>query len=403
MKKCLLLKSLILIFFHLTYAQNEITNYLEVNAIYHLSEFSYNKNNICTYFDSVFCGIQYNSTTTKDTIFFIRMNVFTKEKNYDTIIIKNLSTYFNSRKNIIGFHKILMQSNKIILTTYGFMLYFSVDANKIKYEKMQKHDISSSCFSLINEKQIILAKIYNAASPPTYLGIFNIEKGEIEQFIEPENYHTIFSYNADSKLIDVNSDIIVWCDRNRYGITFYDADNLQKVATIERNIPEWVYFNEKQVNKILKKYSKYDAMDIINATAPILNNSYQMRAVHLISSEKLMVVYRNNNQDYTSDSLVFIDIWEKKDDEWILTKKDIKDCLKLKEINGILTTKSIALGILYGGDIFFENQYIIELCYHFGTLCHPIGKTKKEYSNCVEEYYLNNDPIMEIRVFKHNF
>ena len=92
MKKCLLLKSLILIFFHLTYAQNEITNYLEVNAIYHLSEFSYNKNNICTYFDSVFCGIQYNSTTTKDTIFFIRMNVFTKEKNYDTIIIKNLST-----------------------------------------------------------------------------------------------------------------------------------------------------------------------------------------------------------------------------------------------------------------------------------------------------------------------
>lgn len=389
------------------YGQNYINRYIQLDTILAYPDLTSHTHYVYTQHNNfIYIAKRYN--TSSDSVELIITNTDNYHIERYTINIPYLNNYINPIYNMRITH-ITACNHSVVLQVFN--RYYLIKKTNNGWTHVKTINISANARNdifLINDSIMIGGHIYHPHDTATSLYIYNWNTEKIEQFIEPGNYHTAFSYinGVNVKQIDVAGRFIAWADRNRYTIHIYDSQTLDTICTFRQNIKGWKYFNENKLNTQLNKHNIHDAIELIEIAESALDQSHQIRYVKFITPHKILVAYQGPTLQFKKGiPEVYIDIWEESNGQWKLTeKKDITDIFKTQLPSQNSTYNKHCYGICFVSNtqlFFYENK--LAVFYKDGTTCYPIGKTLQEYADCYNEYMLHHSPCLEIRFFNHEF
>ncbi len=387
------------------YGQKKVTDYLELDTILAYPDLTYHTEYVYTqYEDNIY--IAKRCCKTSDSVELIITNIYTYQSERFIVEIPSLSDYLDPRYNM-RIDQIAVFDNYMVLN--AFKNFYLIEKKDGVWQYLKTVEISANARNgmfLVNDKIMVGGHIYHPHDTATSLFIYNLETEKIENFIEPGNYHTAFSYinGKEVRMIDAVSQMIAWVDRSRYRVRIFDVKSLSILDTFNRNVKEWKYFDEKKLNKQFSKHDIHDAMDLIEIAESVLKQAYQMRYVKFISSDKLLIAYQEPILKKNIPN-VYIDIWNLKNGEWVLSdKNNILDELKMQisSQDSIYERHCYGICFLSNSQLFF-NKNKLTVFYKGGSTCYPVGKKRQEYADCWNEYMVQYSPCLEVRFYKHDF
>ncbi len=270
--------------------------------------------------------------------------------------------------------------------------------NTYYYHKKIHIKTDASKIDFIDTTTVLLSEI-NYQTGVSFHAV-DINTGKITNSIYPYHNHKIIS-GIVSKQYDIKDNLLLYANRLEYSFLTFDK-NLQQLDSTCQEIEGWAKLPNKAFKTIQKKWGKgYHAAEINNYLINYYTKIHQLNRVYIINENKLLLSYTPKDPENDIWRPI-IDIWGKTDSGWERVKQNIADDLGFKRSDSIITRNSFYLEMLSNPEIFVFNDKIISIS-QGGAPIYPIGMSSKDYYSKVNEYLSDNEEIIEIRIFKHDF
>lgn len=232
--------------------------------------------------------------------------------------------------------------------------------------------------------------------------MYDIENNTLVKEIHPDFQHPLFAYFHPMHLIDVKNGHILFSQRLDYESTIYNQ-NLEVLYSIKRHSVPWMRMKQKNIDKIVNKYPRNEAGCIIAAVEKYLPKINQQLWTYFIDTNKILCVYQSPNVENKLYANTKVDIWEKKDSSWIITRESIIDFIEIiTNEDSIIHNKSFGLAFTSGDKYIFTASNIIILKNKSSNI-YPLGMKLSDNRSKSNAYFLKNDPILSVYIFSHTF
>lgn len=270
--------------------------------------------------------------------------------------------------------------------------------NTYFYHKTIRTKTDARRIDFIDTSTVLLSEI-NYRTGASFHTV-DINTGKITNSIYPYHNHKIIS-GFTSKQYDIKDNLLLYANRLEYSFLTFDQ-NLQQLDSTYQKIEDWGKLPDKAIKTIEQKWGDdFNAAEINHYLTQYYTKIHQLNRVYVINKNKLLLSY--TPKDTENDiSRPIIDIWEKNDFGWIRSKHDIVDDLGFNRSDSIIKTNSFFLEMLSNPQIFVFNNKIVTVSDE-GTPIYPIGMTPRDYYAKSNDYLAENEQIIEIRIFSHNF
>ena len=161
--------------------------------------------------------------------------------------------------------------------------------------------------------------------------------------------------------------------------------------------------SDKTIQTIKHKYHIYDAPSIGRVMENLDHTISQQRAIHSIDTSKVICFYQTPYEAGKAPA-IYVDIWEKQGDDFVLKDNAIRDNFRIKENKDwVIDRHSFGLAFVTNPKYLFFKDKVIMIKTHEGIPVNPIGLSKEDYFKQANDYLLDHDYIVEISVFSHSF
>jgi hypothetical protein len=342
-----------------------------------------------------------------DTIVVYRINVRTKQMDTLCFFIPDIRNFLRDNYSM-GANYIAYNQRYLVLGFFKKVMLYQQDTNgKFAFQKeisFMDHTTDTSFRNawFLDSNTLLLSNVQNSETPPTVLCQYNVEQGRRIKEIHPYFNTLLLANFYPQHLIDAQDNCIVFANRNEYSFLLYDRA-FNRVDSLAANMKGWKSMSAKTINRINRKYDKTDAMDIINEVSKYEYAIDQLQWVYIVNPTKLMCVYTPvGDKQNQMPAMPIINIWEKKDGNWSITKQAIQDDLWLLPEDGRLSIRSYSIGFYGGNQVFVMGDNIVVLS-HLGTSINPVGMTPSDYGQANQDYFAEKNPIVQLRIFTHTF
>lgn len=337
----------------------------------------------------------YDARSGCDTVVLYSVN--TDTYNVDTIRIYEQGISHYIQKNLSDLKAVSMWDSLIVLFTYkrAFVYRLKEDGScqKIKAIKIPSY---FKKVQMVNDHTILFVGAYHSLRKHrTTLCLYDIEKGKVVNTIHPYLNSTLNTYLANMSSADYRNGSIIWTHNNEYSFVDYNLA-LQQTDSIHYDGIPWHPLPDYIVHKALQ-YHWTEAVEIMNTT--VLNRNLKVDMIMWVlwlDDDRLMIVRKPHDTNIKS-----IDLWSKKTGEWQPTLCNITDAgywLNMQDT----VRNHIQLGFSAGDYVSSCGGKIVALT--------PMGSTEsfdnltgKEYALKRDEYLLDNDYFLQLRIYTYDF
>lgn len=377
--------------------KNSISNYLSADTIISFTSETDLRGLVSNQWGNTVMFTTFTTNCKSDTVRLYSINAETF--GVDTVDIyiadlrKKIKQNLNNKISNIAFN------NSYLAINYASRLrIYKITPKQHSLYKDFEIDESPQEMQFLNDSILVFSNNYYSHTPPTFISLFNINTLKVEKDIFPHFNNLLLSYFNPHKNFDVKDNTILWANRAEYSFLVFN-NNLELKDSIFHNVKDWKNLSEKTLKKALKR-SKYDAADII----AIIEKEYfkidQLQWAYLIDSTHILAVHAKpyNEKTYTFPS---IDIFEKNNGQWQLTKTGIDD---FAEQTDTIKRNSFALELLSDPVVHFTaKNKVVKLSKHGLVAEYPIGMLGQEYNIKEWDGWQNSDPFLQITIFSHTF
>ncbi|MDR1792340.1 MAG: hypothetical protein LBR36_02705 [Bacteroidales bacterium] len=410
MKRYTLIFSLILALGS-TYSQEFVNKFVTLDTVLLLpTEKLVSQSSVqCALWEDTIVFFNYDAKYDKDTIKFYFLEVNTYQCRTKKMVICGLAkdlandntSYidcfaYNGRHIVLGYSQRLWLFE--IKDDTSFMLLQTIPENW-----------QNQITAFIDDSYLIQSNVYYSQPIPAYIkkiGVntfewqFDNSQKQSESFLQIKYMHPIFGYFSPRHFLDVKYGKILLTNRTTYSATIFD-DNFAKDSQIETKKRGWIEMNAKKIQKITDKYDKHDAGAIIAEVSKYIPKISQLIWGYFLDSNKILLAYQTPEDGDIPK--VFIDIWTKNGENWVLDKENIEDIIHFQPENGCLRRQSFGLSFLSGYQYLFTESKVF-VFQHRGTNVNPIDMNAKQFYAAKNKFYLENgSSVLNIYVFSHSF
>lgn len=373
--------------------KNSISNYISVDTIISFPSETDLRGLVSNQWGNTVMFTTFTTNCKSDTVRLYSINAETFGVDTILIYLENIRKTIKHNQNI-QISNIAFNNNYIVLHYFSHLIIYKKNNGQFVLHKESKTKEFSS-MQFVNDSILALAENYYSHTPPTFISLFNINTLSIEKNIFPNFNNLLLSYFSPQKNFDAKDNTILWANRAEYSFLVFNK-NLELKDSIFHNVKDWKNLSEKTLKKALKR-SKYDAADIIAIIEKEYHKIDQLQWAYLIDSTHILAVHAkpNNEKTYTFPS---IDILEKNNGQWQLTKTGIDD---FAEQTDTIKRNSFALDFLSGAHYHFLNNMKVVKISRCLVVENTIGMPSQEYWLKYWEGYQNNDPFLQITIFSH--
>lgn len=373
--------------------KNSISNYISVDTIISFPSETDLRGLVSNQWGNTVMFTTFTTNSKSDTVRLYSINAETFGVDTILIYLENIRKTIKHNQNI-QISNIAFNNNYIVLHYFSHLIIYKKNNGQFVLHKESKTKEFSS-MQFVNDSILALAENYYSHTPPTFISLFNINTLSVEKNIFPNFNNLLLSYFSPQKNFDAKDNTILWANRAEYSFLVFNK-NLELKDSIFHNVKGWKNLSEKTLKKALKR-SKYDAADIIAIIEKEYHKIDQLQWAYLIDSTHILAVHAKpyNEKTYTFPS---IDIWEKNNGQWQLTKTGIDD---YAEQTDTIKRNSFALDFLSGAHYHFLNNMKVVKISRCHVVENTIGMPSQEYWLKYWEGYQNNDPFLQITIFSH--
>ena len=374
--------------------KNSICNYISADTIISFPSETDLRGLVSNQWENIVIFTTFTTNCKSDTVRLYSINAETFGVDTIYIYIKNLRKTIKNRQNT-KLSNIAFKSNNLVLKYANTISIFTKQNNTYTLKKEFKTDAYPQHIQFLNDSILVLSDYYYTHTPQTYVSFLNTNTSSIEKTINPHLNNLLLTFFSPKKNFDVKDNTILWANRAEYSFLVFNK-NLELKDSIFHNVKDWKNLSGKTLKKALKR-SKYDAADIIAIIEKEYYKIDHLQWAYLIDSTHILAVHTkpHNEKTYTFPS---IDIWEKNNGQWKLTKTGIDD---FAEQTDTIKRNSFALDYLSGAHYHFLNNMKVVKISRCHVVENAIGMPSQEYWLKYWERYQNNDPFLQI-VIVHN-
>lgn len=385
--------------------QTAVHQYIELDTILYFKDENNHDALSCSSWGDEILFTNFNSNSHSDTITFYLTNI--KTFNTQTIKIylagirkemkQSMSNHFRDRIAFSGDKIAIMEGlgyNKGI----KIILFKKDKGNSFYHHKIIHSKITPNEICFIDTSTLLLSEISYRTGASFHT--IDANTGITMNSIYPFHNNKIIS-NFTSKQYDTKDNLLLYANRLEYSFLTFDR-NLQQLDSTFQKIEGWGKLPDKAIKTIEQKWGDdFNAAEINHYLTQYYTKIHQLNRVYVINKNKLLLSYTPKDTENDIGRPI-IDIWEKNDFGWIRSKHDIVDDLGFNRSDSIIKTNSFFLEMLSNPQIFVFNNKIVTVSDE-GTPIYPIGMTPRDYYAKSNDYLAENEQIIEIRIFSHNF
>lgn len=259
-------------------------------------------------------------------------------------------------------------------------------------------DIDASNIYFTDSCKLLLAKIHYYYG--STLAVMDINSKKVTDIVHPYHNNKYMS-NFVSNQYDAKNNLVLFANRNEYSFLIFDK-NLRFSDSTGVKIKKWKNIPHKILKTISKSYNTdHDAANINFLLTDHYFKIHQLNKAYIIDSNKVLIAYtpakRNIDKHYPTH---VINIWKKDNGVWNEIHGDIHDQLGISD--SIITRHSFGLDLISGHKTAVFPDKIVQIREN-GTDFNPIGKTESQYYEYKDNFHASNEPIIELRIFRHSF
>ena len=387
-------------------SQNHLNQFITLDTIIFLQNEKNTRSLACSSWGDEVILTNFNCNSSSDTIAFHILNT----NNYGLETVKIHIPYIRkTMKKLMNcsFKECLAYNGNTIalMRSLGYdggenILIFRKNngENTYFYHKTIRTKTDARRIDFIDTSTVLLSEI-NYRTGASFHTV-DINTGKITNSIYPYHNHKIIS-GFTSKQYDIKDNLLLYANRLEYSFITFDQ-NLIQLDSTHQNIDGWANLPDKAFKTIKRKWGNgYNAADINHYLTQYYTKIHQLNNVYIINKNKLLLSYTPKDPDKGFGKPI-IDIWEKTDSGWKRNRQDISDDLGFNRSDSIIKTNSFFLEMSSNPQIFVFNNKIVTVSDE-GTPIYPIGMTPRDYYAKSNDYLAENEQIIEIRIFSHNF
>jgi hypothetical protein len=273
------------------------------------------------------------------------------------------------------FNDFFVNSNKLYLLAKQSIFYLEIADTLFKYKKNIKLPIKCQYLTNWNEKIITYnACVFAKQKVPDHINLIEIDSTDkITTTSFPSPHGMKWTIIQPRKLIDIYESKVAISDADRYRIIIYNRDGIP-IDSIIRLPKNWIEQQDTSTNHLSSLSSLMDSMFV----GTFIQN------VHLINNEKVVVSWTAPEKEGNGLYQIYLDIWNKKNGEWVLTFNDIQKTSRAKD-------EQFNIENLRYEKFYFSQDYLIYLVpLPYVLNDEHYKKTNKEMIYDINEYYYNN-------------
>jgi len=377
-----------------------VNNYVKLDTVlFFVNEEMIDNSSVHCMWNNILVFTNYNKFKKTDTVNVYFYNTQNKEIKCKSLFYSGLNVWFEDNQSI-SFSTLAFNDTFLVLGVTNQVFVYKKENNEFIFDKIIKINKSISYASFLNDKLLFFYSLKNNQQPQTSLWIYDIESGKIIKEINPDFQHPLFAYFQPKHLIDVKNGEILFSHQRDYASIIFNS-NLDSVNHIKAKHIDWIRMKEKYINRINRTYPKEEAMNIIEDVEKLFPSIYQQRWTYFINQNKIICVYQTPYRK-NEIPISIIDIWEKINGKFILTKQGIVDFLGIRPSNDTINNHSFGLEFLSGHQyIFTENNIIVFRKYT--APINPLDFSMSDFREQTNNYFSENNPITIIYIYSHSF
>ena len=303
------------------------------------------------------------------------------------LLTKNRATRFKS---------IALWDSTIVLGTYNRLFIFHCKENNIwSHAETQKISFDYQKMKMVDYRTILFMDAYHSRRKhKTTLLLYDIEQGKTLKTIHPYLNSTLNTYYSNNSYADYCDGRIIWTHNNEYSLVEFNH-NLQPVDSIHYEQPDWKPLPDSIVCNA-NKIPWTDAVDIIHTIQNKNVSSDIIMWVLFLSKDTLMVVRKKPTLKYK-----LIDLWSHTEGKWQPLLCGISDAGYWRDFQSVVKDH-LQIGFSAGDYVSVCGNKLFVLTSlgwteSFGSL------SGTEYAKQRENYLLDNDYFVQLRVYTYNF
>lgn len=345
--------------------------------------------------------INYDRSQKTDTFILYKFDVYTYKLDSFSLSIPDLPAKMT--QSIYKNFSFITKKGKLFAVAFDkFVFLFEEHNGQYVFSKMLGIPLSVKRAELLDEHTLLLYDCYYSHTPSVYLALYDIDKEQIVRKIEPDYFHPLFEFFNSNQMFTVCGSRIVFAHRGKYASVFYDF-HLDSIGYFSKKDTNWKVLSDKTIKTIKHKYHIYDAPSIGRVMENLDHTICQQRAIHSIDTSKVICFYQPPYESGKAPA-IYVDIWEKQGDDFVLKDNAIRDKFRIKENkDGVIDCHSFGLAFVTNPKYLFFKDKVILIKRQEGTPINPIGLSKEDYFKQANDYLLDHDYIVEISVFSHSF
>jgi len=346
----------------------------------------------------------YNRDLHGDTLKFIHYNLSNYQPTYYSKIIAGLGKVL-ANTNI---YSLAFNEKFIGIITFEKIIYFERNGSEInKYEFLEntRNDFYDR-IDFLNTENVLLSRCYNYYNPevPNFanvkLCLFDLNTKKLKKCIEPHLSNIALTHIEPTQFIAVSNKNIVFGSNANYKFEVYDCE-LNHIATQTRLFKDWNGIDSNELN-ILNNKNRTNSSKVMNYLHPKFISGYAFCDYYTLVNEKTLSVQYTLGNNSTDTLTRFIDVWRKHDDVWQLSDTTYKaEVIYGTKNNKVITKFNYDTNLEWF--MISNHTHNHRVFYFKGSGVYPVGLTNAEYLELNRNYFIKNDPIINLVILKRKY